>query len=100
MTAAAWSSTTYAVTRTRDAALDGVRGLAVALMVLDHVCAVTGSGHLLRYSVTRLSMPLFFVVSGHLVRRLSSRHLWVLLAGLMLPGAVPWIDNPNVLVWY
>jgi hypothetical protein len=70
-------------------------------MVADHLLVVTGHEHSpLRYSITRLSMPLFFVVSGHLFRRLRWRHAGIAGVGLALPLVVPWVDNPNVLVTY
>lgn len=69
-------------------------------MLVDHTLLVFGVGHWARVTVTRASMPLFFLVSGHLVGRLSWRHAGVLAVGLVLPYAVPWIDRPNVLVWY
>lgn len=84
----------------RAVALDVLRGAAVLLMVLDHVLLVTDSGDLLRGTVTRASMPLFFLVSGHLLGRPRWRWLGVGLIGVILPGVVPWIDRPNVLVWW
>lgn len=81
--------------------LDALRGLAVALMLLDHVLAVTGHGAIVRASLTRLSMPLFFVLAGHLARRVDvSRLLLVAAAGVALPMLVPWVDSPNVLLIY
>lgn len=80
--------------------LDRLRGLAILLMVLDHVWMLAGGPVELRWTVTRAAMPLFFVVAGSLVRRLTWRHAWVAWVGLALPLAVPWIDRPNVLVWY
>jgi fucose 4-O-acetylase-like acetyltransferase len=69
-------------------------------MVVDHCCIVFGGPEFLRLTVGRVAMPLFFLVSGHLVRRLSLRHAGIFLAGVALPVFVPWIDSPNVLCWY
>lgn len=86
--------------RVRSRALDAVRGLAIVLMICDHLLIWQSWGWPLRLTVTRASMPLFFVVSGHLVRRLTWRHAAILGIGLLLPFVVPWIDAPNVLAWY
>lgn len=85
----------------RDAGLDRLRGLAIVVMILDHLLIVTGhETSPLRYTVTRAAMPLFFVLSGHLVRRVNERHLMVAALGVTLPLLVPFIDRPNVLLWY
>jgi hypothetical protein len=88
----------------RSAAVDAVRGLAVLLMVGDHLCATLAPGSVwagvYRLTLGRLAMPLFFLLSGSLVRRLSWRHAGVLAVGLVLPVLAPWVDAPNVLVWY
>ena len=84
----------------RTLSLDRLRGLAIACMVLDHLCLIFHTCYWLRLTAGRVAMPLFFLVSGHLVRRLGWRHGWVLLLGLLVPFVVPWIDSPNVLVWY
>jgi uncharacterized membrane protein YcfT len=84
----------------RSSALDRLRGLAIACMVVDHVALIFAGPQLLRETIGRLAVPLFFIVGGHLVRRLSWRHGWVLLVGLALPALIPWVDAPNVLVHY
>jgi len=87
------------VTRSRLVELDRLRGLAIALMVADHLAAWVGLP-VVELTVGRLAMPLFFVIAGHLVHRLSRRHAYVLLIGVALPFVVPWVDSPNVLVWF
>lgn len=84
----------------RVGAVDRVRGLAIACMVVDHLCLIFSGPELLRWTVGRLAMPLFFVLSGYLLRRLSWRHAGIGAVGLVLPAAVVWVDRPNVLVWY
>lgn len=82
-------------------ALDDWRGVAVGLMIVDHVWFVTGL-HEWRTSITRLALPMFFVVSGMLLRSgvcNERRGLLLVCLGLLMPVAVPWIDNPNVLLW-
>jgi hypothetical protein len=80
--------------------LDRLRGLAILLMIGDHLARVWAfEGY--RLTLGRLAMPLFFVVAGHLAgSRLSVRHLYALCLGLALPLLVPWVDSPNVLVWF
>ena len=80
--------------------LDRLRGLAVALMILDHVWYLAAGPLWLRLTVTRVAMPLFFILAGHLARRIGPRHALIAGVGMALPVAVPWIDDPNVLTWY
>lgn len=83
----------------RAAGLDRLRGLAVLCMVVDHV-ALFVAFDVARYTVGRLALPLFFVLGGALVTRLTWRHGWVALLGLGLPLVAGWIDSPNVLLLY
>lgn len=80
--------------------LDAARGLAIVAMMIDHVSAVSGGPWLVRWTVGRLAMPIFFVLAGYLCRRVSWRTGAVAALGVALPFAVPWIDRPNVLVWW
>lgn len=87
--------------RARLAGLDRLRGLAVLLMVLDHVLVVADVGTPVRLTVTRASMPLFFLIAGSLVRRARWGRLGlVAVLGAVLPVVVPWVDAPNVLLYY
>jgi hypothetical protein len=79
---------------------DAFRGLAVLCMIVDHLALVLGGPVELRLTVGRLAMPAFFLLAGHLARRPRLRHLWIALLGFALPLVVPWIDSPNVLVWW
>lgn len=64
----------------RQLAPDVLRGLAIALMVLDHVVALYDPASLLRLP-TRLAMPLFMVLAGfYLSPRFSARHVLVFVA--------------------
>lgn len=56
--------------------LDRLRGLAIALMVLDHVLAVTDTSAelYLRLTVTRFALPLFMICAAHVWRPLSGRN--------------------------
>jgi len=78
--------------------LDGFRGLAIALMMLDHATYVLAGPAEIRWTLGRLAMPMFFLLAGHLAGRLRWRHAQIGLLGLLLPLAVPWIDTPNVLL--
>lgn len=85
----------------RSAALDRLRGLAVLLMLADHVLVFTPHAMPVRLTLTRLAMPLFFLIAGNLATRCRwPRLAWVLGWGLLLPAVAWWIDIPNVLVWY
>jgi len=88
-------------TNKRIASLDALRGLAILLMILDHILAVTGELQILRFTVTRFSMPLFFLVSGFLLYRVNIPRLVIVgLIGIALPMYVGFIDEPNVLFLY
>lgn len=78
-------------------AFDAFRGLAVLAMLADHLTLVLGGPDLIRLTVGRLAVPMFFLLAGYLVTRPRWRHLGIGLVGLLLPVAVPWIDSPNVL---
>lgn len=84
--------------RYRDRGLDALRGLAVALMVLDHIAAVAGWGGLWRYSLTRAALPLFMFCSGQLVARFGppspKRSLQVLAVGVLELGCFAWLGLP------
>lgn len=79
--------------------LDAFRGLAILLMIGDHLSLFLGlDGY--RMTLGRLAMPMFFLLAGHLAGRLRWRHAWIALLGVALPLAAPWVDSPNVLVWW
>jgi hypothetical protein len=82
----------------RDGALDRLRGLAVLLMVADHL-ALSAGLDVVRLTAGRLAVPLFFVLAGHLASRLSWRHGRLIGLGLLLPAFAPWVDSPNVLLY-
>lgn len=65
--------------RTRLGWVDTLRGLAIALMVLDHVLVQTAQDHALRHSATRLSLPLFCGAAAIVARgTITSRRLLIL----------------------
>lgn len=72
------------------------------LMALDHVLVyVPGDvSDLLRLTVTRFAMPLFFVLSGHLVKRFRWRRMVLVAALGVALYPVYWVDQPNVLTLY
>lgn len=84
--------------RERSDQLDAFRGIAIALMMLDHGVYIAAGPDEIRWTLGRLAMPMFFLLAGHLSTRLRWRHLQIGLLGACLPLAVPWIDNPNVLL--
>jgi uncharacterized membrane protein len=84
--------------RGRSGQLDALRGLAVLLMVGDHLAYFAGVTEY-RQTLGRVAMPLFFLLAGHLARRMSWRYAWIGALGLALPLAAPWIDSPNVLLY-
>jgi uncharacterized membrane protein len=86
--------------RSRLVELDRLRGLAILLMIADHLALVAGTP-IVRVTAGRLAVPLFFVVAGHLAgSRLSWRHLEIGALGLVLPLVVTFVDSPNVLLWW
>ena len=73
--------------------VDRLRGAAVLLMVLDHVLVQVAPGHLLRLTLTRLSLPLFLICAAHVWRGgMSSRRVrqlgFAVVAETVLLGAL------------
>lgn len=67
----------------RSAALDGLRGLAIALMGIDHAALVFGAPDGVREILTRLAVPLFMALAGYLWRPgFRWRYLDVLIVAL------------------
>lgn len=69
-------------------------------MIVDHIFIQVNPQSFVRFTVTRLAMPLFFLISGHLVKRVTKRTAAIFAVGLLLPAFIPWVDSPNVLCWY
>jgi hypothetical protein len=81
--------------------LDKLRGLAIVLMVVDHVAVQTGSPWFVRTLVTRPALPLFLLVAGMLWRPgLRRRHLQLAAAAgsATVLGAQLGMVAPDVLV--
>lgn len=86
----------------RISGVDKIRGLAIVCMVVDHVAIVVGGplAIALRCTIGRLALPLFFVTAGRCSGRVTWRHALAAVVGVLLPLVVPFIDAPNVLVWW
>lgn len=84
----------------RVVAWDRWRGLAILLMLADHLTLILEGPGFIRMTLGRLAVPMFFLLAGYLASRPGPRHLGIGLLGLALPLLVPWIDSPNVLVWW
>lgn len=85
----------------RDHRLDAIRGLAIVVMVLDHVLVQAVPGHWLRYTLTRASLPLFALVAGHLWRpgwRWRYAVVWLAAIPASIAGSLVNIAQPDVLV--
>lgn len=112
--------------RTRIAALDGLRGVAIVLMLVDHVIVPIQATHTADWGqwfdlrlLTRPALPLFMLLSGSLfelrlrgrsgtprasMARLVGRQLWRVapwVAGATLAAAlIPGMGLPEVLTTY
>lgn len=85
----------------RYSGLDRLRGLAIVLMILDHVLLVSGDGLPIRLTVTRASLPLFALTAGALWRPgARRRHALILVAAAvsMVLGVGLGIGQPDVLL--
>lgn len=84
-------------TQSRNATLDSLRGLAILLMIVDHVAGVFFSINIapdtLRF-LTRLSMPLFAILMGFFLAR-STKTNWNRLLQLAVASAAM-----NILYYY
>lgn len=60
--------------------IDALRGFAILLMILDHSLMVTEQATPIRYTFTRLAMPLFFIIGGALSHRVNVKRLIPVLA--------------------
>lgn len=77
--------------------VDALRGLAVVLMVADHLALSMGLGGFWRLTFTRAALPIFAVLAGSLARTsrpIGRRWAWVgitapLVAVLPVPGVFP-----------
>jgi hypothetical protein len=85
----------------RDRALDRLRGLAIFLMIIDHSLLMTMTYvtdepwmEWLRKTLTRLSLPLFMLVSGLLIAR-KGKPSWRRLPMVVVVAVVI-----NVVSWY
>jgi hypothetical protein len=87
---------------TRLVGLDRARGLAIALMVLDHVLVVIDGPALVRLTVTRAALPLFALLIGALWRPgLRWRHVELIAAAVAASVLGPLAGltaTPDVLV--
>lgn len=83
----------------RSPGLDALRGLAVVLMLVDHVLLLVDPVSPARL-ITRAAMPLFFLIAGHLASWRPVRLVLCAAWGLVLPLLLPWLDAPNVLTLY
>lgn len=83
----------------RSAGLDALRGVAILAMTVDHLALFLDVPEL-RVTVGRVAMPLFFVLGGHLARRLSWRLLLVPVVGLALEVVAPWSGAGSLLVTF
>jgi uncharacterized membrane protein len=58
--------------RIRLSSLDALRGVAVALMVLDHSLVIVAPDSPFRYTLTRLALPLFMYCTAYTLRMFGS----------------------------
>jgi uncharacterized membrane protein YcfT len=101
--------------RRRDKGLDALRGLAIVLMIVDHVLVAqmyvngwSSAAEWTRLTVTRLSMPLFMIVSGYFmtrsrpftVRRLVQIGIAAIYINVLMETVKVGFDPPEILaVW-
>lgn len=68
----------------RDRRLDAVRGLAILLMVVDHMAAAWPTAWGVREVLTRAAMPLFMLLLGYLFREFNQVRHWQVVAAVFL----------------
>lgn len=65
----------------RDYKLDSLRGAAILLMALDHALVLVAPDSIVRYSLTRLSLPLFMLCTAHVCHRYGTSNRRLLQIG-------------------
>jgi len=89
--------------RVRLAWVDQLRGLAIVLMILDHVLVQVAPSHPLRYTATRLALPLFMACSAQVVRGFTRRRWAQLLAAIAAEAVLmplTGLASPGILAVY
>lgn len=94
------TTTIERVVKIRHVGIDRIRGLAIAIMIFDHLVLVFQGPQIIRETITRTAMPLFFLLGGYMLHRFSWRIPVIGVTGILLPMVVPFIDDPNVLFYY
>ena len=62
--------------------IDALRGFALLVMILDHAILTAGWDDSPLRLLTRIAMPLFFIIAGNLVRRFH----WTRMAAILVVG--------------
>lgn len=83
--------------------LDSLRGIAIGLMVIDHWLVAAGETRsIVRLTVTRLSLPLFCIVAGILLKdKMNAKRIYqLILAGALATslGRPIGIGQPDILL--
>ena len=83
--------------------LDVLRGFAILLMILDHAVLVFDGPIIIHDTITRLAMPIFMIVAGHLWKEPTlNRHIKIMLAALLatIPQFYMGLPIGNILFAY
>ena len=83
--------------------IDRLRGLAIVLMILDHTLVLVDPGSFIRFSLTRLALPLFALIAGHLsAGPLAPVRFLQLGAAAVLATVLGfgWIGQPDILTLF
>lgn len=86
--------------KTRISGIDRARGFAIILMMFQHFLLLYHGPNAWESTGGRLVAPIFLIVGGSLVTRMSIRHIHVFILGIFLTIAVPWAGNPSILIYY
>lgn len=85
---------------TRIQGLDRLRGFAIVMMILQHISLLLWGWNRWEATGGRVIAPIFFLVGGSLITRMTIRHGYVAVIGAAISILIPWAGAPSSLLLY
>lgn len=80
--------------------LDALRGFAIVMMIGQHVSLLFWGWNRWEATGGRAIAPIFFLVGGSLITRMTIRHGYVAVIGVAISVLIPWAGSPSSLLLY